>query len=333
MLNERAKEPVHKLTPAVLCVTLLITVGRLNAQIALAKVEQSWDHLPVFKAEYREDIDVIVAPKKEIAQSEVIYGGKDSSTTFKACVGPGRSKVTYAYAIEGRKEPAEEFLWRDDKFWTARDNGHTGTLSLKPHTLFNPLTTGYIAYIAPVTPALKMGLTLVKENGNTVEMKDGRATIIGVLSNDGFPIRFVRFEASSQANINGETTDLLTVEEVKEEFEFNGYKFPKIVIRTLTKNGKVESIRSYTFVKKLPDSSKDGNIALVNGALVKDQDTEVVFTYKDGRLEENPLFKKEAAAEVTIKRLSLLASIAGLCVWIAMKIRRRGRVLDTSIDR
>jgi hypothetical protein len=328
-----AKGLVHRLTAPILYFTLLAIAGRVNAQDSLSRVRKSWDQLPIFNAEYREDIDIIVAPKKEVAQSEVIYGGKDSSTTFKACVGPGRSKVTYAYAVDGRKEPAEEFLWKDNKFWTARDNGHTGTLSLKPHTLFNPLATGYIAYIAPVTPALKMGLTIVRETGDTVEMKDGRSTITGTLIRDSFPIRFRRFECSSQTTVNGKTSDLATVEEVKEEFEIDGYKFPRIVSRTLSKNGKVESVRTYTYIKRIPDSPKDGSIALVNGALVKDQDTEVVFTYKDGRLEENPLFKKEAAAEVTIKILALLTSIVGLCICSALIVRRRGRTIDTQIEK
>jgi hypothetical protein len=66
---------------------------------------------------------------------------------------------------------------------------------------------------------------------------------------------------------------------------------------------------------------------------VKDQDTEVVFTYKDGRLEENPLFKKEAAAEVTIKILALLTSIVGLCICSALIVRRRGRTIDTQIEK
>ncbi len=105
----------------------------------------------------------------------------------------------------------------------------------------------------------------------------------------------------------------------------NSYYPEKIHDVAVDREG-TEFTKEYELLKVV-DSPKGGiTVPLIEGALIKDDDANIVYSVRNGQLVPNPLFNNAVSAETTWRRVIFLIAVSVFLFWVVARATvRRGR--------
>lgn len=194
------------------------------------------------------------------------------------------------------------------------EGGMRGAWGKHPSGMVNPAAAGYEAWGQPVDKLFK---------SYPPTLLDG-STLLCAPEGSRLTIRVANF--GGQSVISGWETELPNSGERASTDEWvvrAGMRYPKRVTYAYQKDGKPQIERSWTLVKILDDTAPL-RIELKEGALLKDDDANIVYDVKNGKLVPNSIFNKDIGRETTLRRIAFIgAAVALVGLGTAWWLRKR----------
>jgi hypothetical protein len=123
--------------------------------------------------------------------------------------------------------------------------------------------------------------------------------------------------AQHDVSSTNNTTDMV----ISSWVDFQGLKYPKIVELTFYENGQKTIEKTYTLLRIHPDKTGPVSVTLREGGLIRDDDTNITYDVKNGKLIPNPMFNRETGIAATVRRDGFLVAFLILVAWTVVRYR------------
>jgi len=276
--------------------------------------------LPAFCATYLETIDV--TGDAPTGGGTPGWGARDSEILIEASVDSYSSSVTYPYFDKLHPERSggvRRFVNGQDVSYQFIEAGKRGAFGSHPHGMISPTAFGYEIASEPLRCVMKR-MTCVDVGNLQTKCTDAFATIL---------INFRRFgrqlviESTKSSSPQGRTRFARVVSWVT----FNGAVFPQLIaMEPMRLEGFVQE-REYELVAVLPHKSVPIGIPLIEGAILKDDDKNIVYSVKNGKLYVDPVFSQPSDDAWRRTYLIVGATLILWLIWYLLSSRLEQRFL------
>jgi hypothetical protein len=248
----------------------------------LRSLEESRKRLAPFHAVYVEEISVLVQPERTVKGSVLGWGASDSKLEVEASIDGRFSQLRYAKVSNSGGPTGRIYFNEPGKTWDFIEEGLRGGFGSHPSGLINPAAAAYEIESIEAQKYISE-LSNSQVSGSMIQgLKHGATKTIQLRT---LGTQTVIESVSSTCSGKGANT-LMRVESWLQHKE--SY-FPKSLSLTFNRNGQVTQVRRYRLLKIL-QSSEPLRVNLVEGALLKNRDTQLVYDVKNGKLVPNKDF-------------------------------------------
>ncbi len=307
----------NKPTLATISVAILLLGPTLARGGNLQDLLDSRAKLKPFCATYLEKIEVFVGPKTR--EGIAGWGSKDSELELEASIDSHSSQMKYKTLSPENPMAsggARTYFATAEKTYTVIDGGERATFGKRHSGMTNPAAAGYELHGEPLE-RYAARLKLADNGVNRIQVDaHGTPTTIDIVRLNG---QALIEKVTAQATIP-------TVLRVLDWVDYKGSKYPSLVTLEFTEGGQVTQRRTYTLLKINEDKSKPLELKWQEGAIVKDDDRNEVYSVVNGKFVLDPVFNKETQEQITLHRALFIAGfgLAGLALlWFARSIKFR----------